>query len=100
MPEPEMLNIDQFAEHMKVSRSLVFEWMDKQILIAGRHYWKQGRVVRFPWSGELISRLLEDCLKSQNQETLQPKPAKTVSPRDQDKPGSQTKGTQINWEYE
>jgi len=99
MPEPKMLSIEEFAERMQISRQTVFEWMDKNVLVQGRHYLKQGRITRFPWSGELVSRMLEDCLQSQAQEESQPKPAKPVSPREKEKPRKQVKGSQINWDY-
>jgi len=46
----DVLTIEGYAERMKVSRATVFKWMHEGTLTEGRHYVKNGRVVRFPWS--------------------------------------------------
>ena len=43
----ELLTVEEFAEHMKISRSTVFDWIRRGTLKAGRHYIKVGRVIRF-----------------------------------------------------
>lgn len=54
----ELLTVEQFAQRLQVSRATVFNWIQKQILVQGRHFLKIGRVLRFTWSDDLISTLL------------------------------------------
>jgi predicted DNA-binding transcriptional regulator AlpA len=56
----ELLTVEQFAQRLQVSRATVFTWIQKQVLIQGRHFLKIGRVLRFTWSDDLISTLLID----------------------------------------
>lgn len=55
---PELLTVEQFAQRLQVSRATVFAWIQKQILVQGRHFLKIGRVLRFTWSDDFISTLL------------------------------------------
>lgn len=57
---PELLTVEQFAERLQVSRATVFAWIQKQILVQGRHFLKIGRVLRFTWSDDFISLLLQE----------------------------------------
>ena len=57
---PELLTVEQFAQRLQVSRATVFAWMQKQILVQGRHFLKFGRVLRFIWSDDFISTLLQE----------------------------------------
>lgn len=57
---PELLTVEQFAERLQVSRATVFTWIQKQILVQGRHFLKIGRVLRFTWSDDFISILLQE----------------------------------------
>jgi len=56
----ELLTVEQFAQRLQVSRATVFSWIQKQILVQGRHFLKIGRVLRFTWSDDLVSTLLHD----------------------------------------
>jgi len=49
-----ILTLDEFATRMHLSRATVFVWMNKGILERGKQYLKQGQVLRFLWSDELI----------------------------------------------
>jgi predicted DNA-binding transcriptional regulator AlpA len=89
---PEIITVEELARRMQLSRATVFAWMSKGILRQGRHFFRFGRVVRFVWSDELISRLLEDCAKSDQPEE---KPAKEPA-RIQRKKAAKS---QINWDY-
>lgn len=60
MQPPELLTVEQFAQRLQVSRATVFSWMQKQILVQGRHFLKFGRVLRFTWSDDFISTLLHE----------------------------------------
>jgi len=57
---PELLTVEQFAQRLQVSRATVFAWIQKQILVQGRHFLKFGRVLRFTWSDDFISILLQE----------------------------------------
>lgn len=93
MSQIEMLSIEDFAERMKISRATAFEWLRKKILIEGRHYIRIGRVIRIPWSQELVQLFLEDCANPPTNERPQPATTKVKVPR-------KTKvGPQINWDY-
>jgi predicted DNA-binding transcriptional regulator AlpA len=56
----ELLTVEQFAQRLQVSRATVFTWIQKQILVRGRHFLKIGRVLRFTWSDDLVASLLSD----------------------------------------
>jgi predicted DNA-binding transcriptional regulator AlpA len=56
----ELLTVEQFAQRLQVSRATVFTWIQKQILVQGRHFLKIGRVLRFTWSDDLVSILMHD----------------------------------------
>jgi len=58
--DSELLTVEQFAERLQVSRATVFAWMQKQILVQGRHFLRFGRVLRFTWSADLVASLLHD----------------------------------------
>ena len=58
--ETKLLTVVQFAQRLQVSRATVFAWMQKQILVQGRHFLKHGRVLRFTWSDDLVASLLQD----------------------------------------
>lgn len=60
----ELLTVDQFAQRLQVSRATVFTWMQKQILVQGRHFLKIGRVLRFTWSVDLVACLLQDSAQT------------------------------------
>jgi len=58
----ELLTVEQFAQRLQVSRATVFTWIQKQILVQGRHFLKIGRVLRFTWSDDLVSILMHDSV--------------------------------------
>lgn len=93
MSQIEMLSIEDFARRMKISRATAFEWLRKKILIEGRHYIRIGRVIRIPWSQELVQLFLEDCTKAPVNEHSQPTTIKVKVPR------KAKGGPQINWDY-
>jgi len=64
LSETELLTVEQFAERLQVSRATVFTWMQKQILVQGKHFIKFGRVLRFTWSADLVANLLQDSAQA------------------------------------
>lgn len=88
--DPELLTVEQFAERLQVSRATIFAWMQKKILVQGRHFLRLGRVLRFPWSDELVSSLLE--LSAQ----ALPLPSPPLSPVIVSR---KKRPSAINWEY-
>lgn len=86
----ELLTVDQFAQRLQVSRATVFAWMHKQILVQGRHFLKIGRVLRFTWSDDLVSTLLQD--------SAQALPVVVPAVRPVTLTRKKT-GSSLNWEY-
>jgi predicted DNA-binding transcriptional regulator AlpA len=86
----ELLTVEQFAQRLQVSRATVFAWMQKQILVQGRHFLKFGRVLRFTWSDDLVSTLLHDSAL-----TL-PVAAPTIGPVTLTRKKSDSS---LNWDY-
>jgi len=80
--------VEQFAERLQVSRATVFTWMQKQILVQGKHFMKFGRVLRFTWSADLVTSLLQVCVQ------IQPVAVTTPVSVTRKKTGSP-----INWGY-
>ena len=87
---PELLTVDQFAQRLQVSRATVFAWMQKQILVQGRHFLKFGRVLRFTWSDDLVACLLHDSAPAVP--TAPPPLAPVAVSR-------KKTGSSLNWEY-
>lgn len=87
----ELLTVDQFAEKLQVSRATVFGWMQRDILIQGKHFFRLGRVLRFPWSTERVDALLQTSAQQ-----LPPQPSPSLSPVVASRKKSKTP---INWEY-
>ena len=88
--EPELLTVEQFADRLQVSRATVFAWMQKKILVQGQHFLRLGRVLRFPWSEELVASLLELSASAL------PLPSPPLSPV---LVSRKKRPTAINWEY-
>jgi predicted site-specific integrase-resolvase len=40
----EILTSDEITQRLKISRSTLFEWIRKEVLISGSHYLKEGRI--------------------------------------------------------
>lgn len=55
----EILTAEEFADRLKIGRSTLFDWMNKEILVSGKHYMKVGRVLRFVWSDDVVLTILE-----------------------------------------
>lgn len=87
---PELLTVEQFAQRLQVSRATVFSWIQKQILVQGRHFLKIGRVLRFTWSEDFIAVLLQDSASAV---------AITASPLSPVTVTRKKTGSPLNWEY-
>jgi len=88
--ETQLLTVEQFAERLQVSRATVFVWIQKQILVQGRHFLKFGRVLRFTWSADLVVNLLHDSAQ------LLPVAAPVTTPVSMVRKKT---GSPINWGY-
>jgi len=86
---PDVLTVEQFAERLQVSRATVFAWMQKNILVQGRHFFKIGRVLRFVWNAEAVAVLL-NCSAGPTLQTAKVAPLPTAGGR---------KSSAINFEY-
>jgi len=85
----DILTVDEFALRLQLSRATVFNWMQKGILERGKHYLKQGRVLRFLWNDGLVKDIAGAA--SVNAPVVSVKaPMLTMQA---------TKASPINWEY-
>ena len=87
---PELLTVERFAQRLQVSRATVFAWMQKQILVQGRHFLRFGRVLRFTWTDDLVACLLHDSA------LVVPVAAPAVRPVTKTRKKT---GSSLNWEY-
>jgi hypothetical protein len=55
----EILTAEELAKRLKIGRSTLFEWLSKDVFIMGKHYLREGRVLRFVWSDDIVKTLLE-----------------------------------------
>lgn len=86
----DLLTVEQFAERLQISRATVFAMMQRGVLVAGRHFIRLGRVVRFPWSAELVAELLKT---TGEQNAPPPRQQRSIRPQ------RSVKGSPVNWEY-
>ena len=86
----ELLTVEQFASRLQISRATVFVFMQRGVLVAGRHFIRLGRVVRFPWSAELVAELMKTTVE---QHAPTPRQQRSIRPR------RSNKGSPVNWDY-
>ncbi len=55
----EVLTLEEFMERMKIGRTTVHKWKSIGRLQPGKHFIKNGRVVRFIWTKEVILDLCD-----------------------------------------
>lgn len=92
MLEIQLLTIEEFGSRFGVSRSTVFDWMNRGRLVAGVHYIQLGSTVRFPWGKDLIGALL----------AASDRPTREVSPVKPPRPPAPVKlrrGYGVNLDY-
>ena len=58
--ETELLTVEEFAQRLRVGRSTVFDWIARKKMVLGDHYFKIGKIIRIPWSMELLASLSTD----------------------------------------
>ena len=88
----EILTTKETLKRLKIGRTKLFDLMKKGTLVPGRHFFKNGRVLRFVWGPELIIAMHENTNNEQtskNQET-----EKTETPKK-----CSTKKSSINMYY-
>lgn len=56
----DLLDLEEFARRMGVSRSTVFDWIARRRLVPGRHFLRVGKTLRFFWSLEALRTLTGD----------------------------------------
>ena len=56
----EILTTKEVLERLKIGRTKLFELMKKGTLTPGRHFFKNGRVLRFVWGIDLIEAIHEE----------------------------------------
>ena len=74
----ELLTVEEFAQKIKVGRSTLFDWVNKGILVRGRHYFKIGRILRFTWSEDIVGSLTEAAIGEKTSLKLRKK--KSIDP--------------------
>lgn len=84
------LTAEQLAKRLQVSRATIFNWMQKGILAQETHFFKQGRVLRFIWSNDLVLELMKGT-------GVDAKERPAVKPDSM--PIHNKKSSPINWEY-
>jgi len=85
----DILTVDEFALRLQLSRATVFNWMQKGILERGKHYLKQGRVLRFLWNDEVVKDIAGGASVKAPAVPVKA-PIHTLQA---------TKASPINWEY-
>jgi predicted DNA-binding transcriptional regulator AlpA len=55
-----VLTLEEFASLLKIGRSTVFEWIQKRILVPGKHFLKIEKTIRFRWP-QALEELMADC---------------------------------------
>lgn len=78
----EILTPEEFAERLKIGRSTLFDWMNKGILVPGRHFMKVGRILRFVWSDDIVASLLKLSSVSIQSRQTSNKKSKPATPKD------------------
>lgn len=74
----QLINIEEFAKRLQVSRTTVFDWIKKGKLLPGRHFFKVGRVIRFGWGPDLVRKLYEDSdTPSKASRDIKPQPTRS-----------------------
>lgn len=56
----EILTTKEVLERLKIGRTKLFELMKKGTLTPGRHFFKNGRVLRFVWGIDLIEAIHDE----------------------------------------
>jgi predicted site-specific integrase-resolvase len=82
----DIITIEVLSERLHVSRATLFNWMQKGIFTQGKHFFKQGRVLRFIWGDDLVTALSGDC-QNQNETVTVIKPLRSK------------KSSPLNWDY-
>lgn len=85
--EQEILTAEEFAARLKIGRSTLFDWLNKGILVSGKHYLKVGRILRFVWSDDVVTLLNESVAVTTSRQP--------ASKRDNRVAAKNT----INWDY-
>lgn len=67
----EILTTEEVLARLKIGRTKLFELKKKGKLIPGRHFFKNGGILRFVWGPDLIMALHED--PAQNTQTTDQK---------------------------
>jgi hypothetical protein len=55
-----MIGIMEFSRLMGVCTNTIRNWINAGKLIAGRHFYQRGRVIRFPSDRESIAQIMQE----------------------------------------
>jgi transposase-like protein len=55
-----MVTLSEFARLMDVCPNTVRRWIREEKLRAGEHFFRDHRVLRFPWGTDLVSALIKE----------------------------------------
>jgi excisionase family DNA binding protein len=75
------MTVEQFAEHLQVSRTTVFYWLKNGELSEGVHYFRLGHIIRFRYDENLFftSEPLKKLTADKAKALIRPK-GKKLSP--------------------
>lgn len=98
--EFEVLTLKEFAKAMKLSKSTIYSRIKKGSLVAGRHFFRDGRHYRFIWGKELINIFLAESLAQKPDQPPCPRPvAQKPGPPSRPKVAAKTSKLYINLDY-
>ena len=77
----EIVTTREILERLKIGRTKLFELKRNETIIAGRHFFQNGRVLRWVWGPDLIEALHENPIEKQSPTDQQPKKSATNTTR-------------------
>lgn len=95
IPAFEVLLLEEFAQRLKVGRSTIFDWKKDGTLKPGRHYFQNGRVVRFIWARDVILEINNITAKAPKNKSEK----KSAAEPDEQKPSTEKRKVGINLDY-
>ncbi|MBA7709776.1 hypothetical protein ES703_118701 [subsurface metagenome] len=70
---PEIVTTSELLKRLKIGRTKLFELKKNGTFTPGRHFFKNGRVLRFVWGADLIEAIHENTDDEPSPTNQQPK---------------------------
>jgi len=77
----EIVTTREILDRLKIGRTKLFELKRNGTIIPGRHFFKNGRVLRWVWGPDLVEALHENPVEKLSPTNQQPKKAATNTTR-------------------